>query len=104
MTKTPKNRADSRLSNLIEEGGKSQRYIHRDAVTGKYVAVKTGRKTPSDTVVETVQPSQRPRKSPNPTAASPIGPFTWTRAGCSGHPSDLDCSSAGQGAARVQVA
>jgi hypothetical protein len=57
----PRSRADSALSNLVLEGGKSRSYkIGRDADTGRFMPVKEAQRRAKTAVVETIK---NPKKS-----------------------------------------
>ena len=54
--KSPTDRSDDRLSDLVLRDGKSQPYRHigRDAKTGHFIPVKEAQRRPKASTVETV--------------------------------------------------
>ena len=57
----PRSRADSALSNLVLEGGRSRSYkVGRDADSGRFIPVKEAQRRDKTAVVETIK---NPKKS-----------------------------------------
>jgi hypothetical protein len=56
----PRSRADSALSNLVLEGGKSRTYkIARDAGNGQFITVKKAERVGDKAVVETIKQNKQ---------------------------------------------